>query len=124
MKSLLLLYFLPLAVFGQSEVNQKTKVAEQKETAKTVTARVLQIQGMNKAGRPLAGNGDFYLEYGGKQYFVKFSESKIKKAVLNRFIGKKMKFQVLEREGLWDTDDPEVQSRIGWYVVILSMDDR
>ena len=73
MKYLLILLLFPLSSYGQVTLQQKTEVAQKKEQVKTVKALVLQIQGTNKVGRPLPGDGDFFLQFDGDKYFVKLS---------------------------------------------------
>ena len=121
MKYLLVILLFPLSVNAQVSISSKSKIADKAEKEIIVKATVLQIQGTNKAGRPLPGSGDFYLLYKNEEHFIKFSESKIKPEQLNRYIGKKCEFRIIERNGLWDTDNPEVQSRIGDYVSVLEI---
>ena len=85
-----------------------------------VIAKVVRQPMVNKAGRVLEGS-EYYLVYDGDEKFIKFSESEIDPADLDPYLDKSIEFRLIQREGLWDTDDPNVQSRIGEYVAVLEI---
>ncbi len=84
-------------------------------------AKVVQIAFEDKGGRVHEEVQNFYLSYNDIEWFVKFSESQIKPDDLKPLIGSTVEFRLIERDGLWDTDDPTVQSRVGKYVAILEI---
>jgi hypothetical protein len=86
-----------------------------------VEAKLIQLKMRNKAGKELPGAGDFYLILNEDEVFIKLMESKVTNNQLTPLINKKSTFRIIHRDGLWDTDDPMVQSRIGPYVVILEI---
>ncbi len=88
------------------------------DNKKEVKAEVVQEQFTNKGGRDIDGVYDYFLKYENKKMFIKFMDSDITFEQIEPFIGKKATFEISERQGLWDTNDPEVQSRVGEYVVI------
>jgi len=75
----------------------------------------------NKAGRLLEGVSSYFLEYNDNRSFIKMMESKIEYDALKSLIDKPAIFEIQEKNGLWDTDDPNVQSRIGEYIVIINV---
>lgn len=85
---------------------------------KKVSAEVVQEQFINKAGKPIEGAYELYLKFEEKKLFIKFMESDISRSDLEPYIGKSGTFIISEKTGLWDTEDPNVQSRFGDYVVI------
>jgi hypothetical protein len=85
-----------------------------------VIAKVIRQPMVNKAGRVLEG-GEYYLVYDGDERFIKFTESSIDPSDLEPYLDKTIEFRLIEREGLWDTDNPNVQSRIGKYVAVLEI---
>lgn len=118
MKTKTLLIFLFVAFFIGTSYGQEMK---DQADEKTVTGTIVQRKGLNKAGNELPGPGDYYLEFKGESYFVKLSESNITADELSVFVGKKLSYKIQILDGLWDTDNPEVQSRIGEYVRILAV---
>lgn len=91
------------------------------ETSEIVTAKLIRKKAYNKAGREMPYSGDFFLILNGTETFVKLMESKVTSEQLEPLLDQKSKFSIIQREGLWDTDDPNVQSRIGPYVAILEI---
>lgn len=73
---------------------------------------------VNKAGREYPDLAEYYLEFNEEQYFIKFSESGITPATLKPLVGQSVYFDGELREGMWDSDDPNVQSRIGNYLAV------
>lgn len=115
--------FLPLVIFFLfgCKTKQETMTTTNSVGSKTVTAKVIYEPFINKAGKVIEGVGDYFLIYDDIQWFVKFSESQIKPEQLRNLIDQNTTFELMEMEGLWDTDDPNVQSRIGKYVAILQI---
>lgn len=98
----------------------KTEEGKQKKSIQ-VEGIVVQEQFINKGGKEIDGVFDFFLGYGNQKRFIKLMESKVSADDLLETIGKTASFEIIERHGLWDTDDPNVQSRVGDYVVILKI---
>lgn len=88
---------------------------------KVVKAKLILKKAYNKIGKEMPYEGDFYLVYDGQERFVKMMESDVTKADLDPLLNKTCKFEIIEEDGLWDTDNPEVQSRVGPYVRILKI---
>ena len=91
------------------------------DNTEIVTAKLIRKKSFNKAGRELPGAGDFFLVINGKETFVKMMDSKVTTDDLEPLLDKKSKFRIVRGEGLWDTDDPNVQSRIGPYIAIIEV---
>lgn len=90
---------------------------------KQVEAKVIYVPFENKAGRLIEGVGDYFLVYENMEWFVKFDCSEgVNPEDLKPLIDQMVKFSLTEREGQWDSDDPNVQSRIGKYVCIHSFE--
>lgn len=90
---------------------------------KQVEAKVIYVPFENKAGRLIEGVGDYFLVYENSEWFVKFDCSDgADPGDLKPLIDQTAKFSLTEREGQWDSDDPNVQSRIGKYVCIHAIE--
>ena len=96
-------------------------LGQDQEPTEIVKGKIIQKKSFNKAGRELPGDGDFFLKYKGEELFVKITEGKVTTEELHQNLNTKRKFEVRFSQGLWDTDDPNVQSRIGKYVVIMEV---
>jgi hypothetical protein len=90
-------------------------------TTKIVEAKVKYVPFVNKAGKEIEGVGDLFLVYDGQEWFIKFSAGNVMREDVEKLIDKTARFSIIEQEGLWDTDNPEVQSRIGKYVAVFEI---
>lgn len=90
-------------------------------TTKIVEARVKYVPFVNKAGKEIEGVGDLFLIYDGQEWFIKFSAGSVMRETVEKLIDQTARFSLAEQEGLWDTDNPEVQSRIGKYVAVFEI---
>lgn len=95
---------------------------EESETLmKTVTAVVVKEPFVNQGGHEIEGVYDFFLNFENQNWFVKFSAGKVLRADLEKMLGQSAKFSIGILDGLWDTDDPMMQSRVGKYVAIYEI---
>ncbi|MBI3133179.1 MAG: hypothetical protein HYZ14_00745 [Bacteroidetes bacterium] len=88
---------------------------------KTVEAKVIYEPFVNKAGKLIEGVGDYFLVYDNQNWFIKFSAGSVLREDIAKLKDQTATFSLAEMEGLWDTDDPNVQSRIGKYVIIYEI---
>lgn len=86
----------------------------------TVEAKLIEKPFINKVGKE-GSSKDLYLVIKQHTYFIKWSASKVTKAEMMPFLNRKVKVKIDIRNGLWDTDDPNIQSRVGDYVAILKL---
>ncbi|MCE5211355.1 MAG: hypothetical protein LLG40_07360 [Deltaproteobacteria bacterium] len=73
---------------------------------------------INKVGKENPKIIDLYFETGGKRYFIKFLDGSVSRNEMVQYLGKNVRIQGNVKYGLWDTDNPNDQSRVGNYVVI------
>jgi hypothetical protein len=78
---------------------------------------------VNKVGKKVEGYYDYFFEIQGVKYFIKLKDSEVLLTELIKYIDKPVKLNYSIRQGLWDTDDPNVQSRVGIYLVIFSIEE-
>lgn len=90
-------------------------------TPKKGEAKVSYVPFVNKAGKEIDGAGDFFLVYEGQEWFIKFSAGNVMREDVEKLVDQTARFSLAEQEGLWDTDNPEVQSRVGKYVVLFEI---
>jgi hypothetical protein len=88
---------------------------------KTVEAKVIYEPFVNKAGKLIEGGGDYFLVYDNQNWFIKFSAGKVLREDIAKLKDQNATFSIAEMEGLWDTDDPTIQSRIGKYVAVYEI---
>ena len=89
------------------------------EKTRKVKGIIVQEKSINKIGKEMPGPGDYYLKIKSKRYFIKFDYGSTMINDVEALLGEKRKFTVTFCNGLWDTDDPSVQSRVGDYVKII-----
>jgi hypothetical protein len=77
----------------------------------------------NKANREYKNITELYLKTEKETYFIKFRDGKVLRKDLEKYVNKDVQLKVILREGTWDTSagDPEAQSRIGKYLVVLEI---
>lgn len=73
---------------------------------------------VNKVGQERPKIVDLYFETGGKRYFIKFLDSNVSRNEMTQYVNKGVKVQGKVNYGLWDTNNPNDQSRVGEYIVI------
>jgi len=87
----------------------------------TLEGKFLKEQFFNKAGREIPGVFDWFFETIGNKYFVKIRAEDVTTEKLEIYKNELLHVRGLIFEGLWDTDNPDVQSRVGKYIVILQL---
>ena len=90
-------------------------------TSYTLKGRFIKEQFVNKAGRKINGVFDYFFEIQGEKYFIKFAGGSVKVSDIESVLGNEIRADVIFKEGLWDTDDPNVQSRVGKYITITKI---
>ena len=82
--------------------------------------KIVKIQFKNKAGRVLPDVSNYFFEIKGERYLIKFRESDVEYSEVEDVYEQKKEIQIKGEicNGLWDSDDPKVQSRVGKYVII------
>lgn len=76
---------------------------------------------VNKVGRENPKIIDLYFEIEGERYFIKFIDSTVKRKEISGYAGRELKVRASLSSGLWDTNDPNTQSRVGKYIVIYEI---
>ncbi|MDD5361084.1 MAG: DUF6265 family protein [Ignavibacteria bacterium] len=79
---------------------------------------------VTKADRKLNDVFDYFFEIQGIKYFIKFSDSSVKKDEIDRYLNQPVHAAIMFRNGLWDTDDRNVQSRIGNYISVAKVNEK
>jgi len=93
-------------------ISASIKVYDNKE------AKIIAEIFVDKGGREHPEIVEYFLEFGGKRYWIKFAESKVSVAAVKALAGQSIYFDGKLENGLWDTDNPEVQSRIGDFLIV------
>lgn len=88
---------------------------------KHITGKVVEVPFVNKAGRKIVGLESLFLKTSEKRYFIKFRAGTIPRKDLEPLVGETIKVEGTTDFGAWDSDDPNVQSRIGAYIVISKL---
>jgi hypothetical protein len=105
----------------QAEQNRKATAA------KEYTGTLIEITFVNKGGKVMEDIKELYFKINEDEiYFIKFSytEGSITAADLRPHLNKTITIQGEIKDGLWDVQDDnpmEAQSRIGKYLVVLSI---
>lgn len=86
-----------------------------------ITGKVLEVPFINKGGRLIEGAESLFLQVEKQRYFIKIQAGKIARQDLKKLLGQTITIEGEIAEGLWDSDDPTVQSRIGEYVIIFKV---
>ena len=86
-----------------------------------MTGKFVLVPFHNKIGRPIEGINDWFFETKGKRLFIKGLAAGITNDDLKKMKGKTVKIRAELEEGLWDTDDPNVQSRVGEYLMVFEI---
>ncbi len=95
-------------MYGNS-FGQKTEIMK---------GKIIKINFINKGGREIPGAFDYFFETDNEKYFIKISEGNVKRDKIAKYYEKNIEIEGYKSNGLWDTDDPKVQSRVGDFIVI------
>lgn len=76
---------------------------------------IIKRQPVNKVGRPMKGMTSYFLVTEEKQFFIKELPSGI---AIEKYVDQVVTVKGQQAFGLWDTNDPNVQSRVGDYIII------
>jgi hypothetical protein len=78
---------------------------------------------INKVGQEKPKFKEWYfVKSDSTEFFVKISKSNVPKDSIKKYENQKCKIKAKVRFGLWDTDDPNVQSRAGEYIELLEIE--
>jgi len=92
-----------------------------KAIPKIYKGKVLKVNFINKAGRKIDGVFDYFFEIENKKYFIKFSEGNVKREQLENFYNWNIQVEAVITAGLWDTNDHNVQSRFGEFIILYKI---
>jgi len=98
----------------QMEIEQTNTPAQIQILEGTIVAHKF----VNKAGREYPNITNLFLKIGDTEYFIKKYPENVTREMMEKHINQLQKYKVELLWGLWDTDDPNVQSRVGDYVII------
>jgi len=101
----------------EETLEQETMEPEIKEFSGTI----VEVPFINKGGRRIEGASSLFLETAEGKYFIKHYEGDVSMIEVEKYIDKPIKVKAYKTFGLWDTDDPNVQSRVGDYVAIFEI---
>jgi len=121
MKYLSILFFILVSCGSQKDVLDAPIVevsTPNDSLMKIIEAKVTQEPFVNKVGHVSPDRNDLYLHYDNYAWFIKFSAGSVLRIDVEKLLDKTAKFSIMEHDGLWDTDNPEHQSRVGKYVSI------
>ncbi len=84
---------------------------------------IIKLPFENKAGKIIEGVYDYFVVVNGINYFIKTMLSPPDRNSLDKYIDKEVQCKVLLKNGMWDADDANVQSRVGKYVILMEISD-
>ena len=74
---------------------------------------------VGKKDMVIEGEFDYFFEVNDEEwYYIDVDESVVTTDMLDAFEGQSVVVEGERKEGQWDSDDPEVASRVGSYIVI------
>lgn len=101
-----------------NEVFSQDFTKNMKDNSKIYKGKIVKVNFVDKAGREYKDIFNYFLETKDKQYFIKTSEGEVSKDEIANHYNKEIKVRaIIILFGLWDTSDPNVQSRVGDYLI-------
>ncbi|RLD50124.1 MAG: hypothetical protein DRI94_09470 [Bacteroidetes bacterium] len=105
-------YFLFSILYAQNKTDDMNNL-------KIYTGKIIKVHFVDKAGNEHKDAFNYFFETEDKQYFIKISEGDVSREEIEKFYNKKIRIKaIIILFGLWDTDDPNVQSRVGDYLIL------
>lgn len=117
--SLVLIPFISCTT-GKNSNSDKQNMENTEKTFWT-DGKIIKQNFVNKIGVENPDIYDLYLELNDTLYFIKSTEKSVTTKILENYIDKKTSCKIEKEYGLWDTDNPNVQSRVGNYVIIYEI---
>ncbi len=103
----------------KAKQNNNTDKIQVSQKFKTMKGKIVKVDFVNKGGQKIPGAFDYFFKINGEKLFIKITEGNVSGDEIAKFLNKEVEIKGFKSGGLWDTDDPNVQSRVGDYVVIL-----
>jgi len=122
MKYLLFISFITLSVSSckmsdkQTSSRSESKIITQNDH-KIYTGQFTKITAKNKSGRSMQVDDIFFKTATGSYFVKQFSSVELKTKIID-MLDKVLTVRIEFSEGLWDTNDPNVQSRVGKYILV------
>lgn len=117
MKNIFLFIFIipSIHVFSQQMLPKEPNII-------TAGCQVVEKKFVNKGGKS-TDIKELYLRCSVQDYYIKFCESKVSLKKMKKHIDKGLTVTFEVKEGEWDIcgGDPEIQSRIGTYAIVLKI---
>jgi hypothetical protein len=117
MKNILLFIFIipSINLFSQQLLPKEPNI-------RTSGCQVVEKTFGNKGGKP-SDFKELYLRCSIQDYYIKFCESKVSLKKMQKYIDKGLTVTYEIKEGEWDIceGDPEMQSRIGIYAIVIKI---
>ncbi|MDD2636442.1 MAG: hypothetical protein PHW82_13205 [Bacteroidales bacterium] len=76
---------------------------------------------VNKIGELVLEYGDYYFVYSEGEYFIKLINCNTANSNIKDFKNKFVNIKISTHDGLWDTNDPNIESRVGPYIIYDSI---
>ena len=95
--------------------------SENTEEVLELSGQIKKVQFRNKAGRLIEGVYDVYFVHQDEELFIKFFEGNVLRTDIDEYLGKNLTVKASIKEGLLDTNDENIQSRIGKYIVLYEI---
>lgn len=127
---IIVLLIFSISIFGQNSVNSKNKnfnsmPEKNHEEIILLKGKIVVKNYINKANRKFDYK-EYYFESEDssktiQNYFIKSFENKITKQALDSINNQPISIKAILKNGLWDTNDPSVQSRFGNYIILVEI---
>ena len=112
------LLFITLCLITNLSSYSQTQKDTMVNNSRIYTGEIIKVNFVDKACREHKDSFNYFFETEDKQYFIKISEGNVSREELAKYYNKKIKVRaVIILFGLWDTNDPNVQSRVGDYLI-------
>jgi len=122
MSYLLLILFL-FSCHNTAELKKSGEKKPQNPNQMVLTGQIIEKPFYKKNGQQ-TDLTELYFRASIQDYFIKFCESQVERVAVEPFIDQALSIHAEIREGNWDicpTDPSEMQSRIGSYIIIQSI---
>ncbi len=95
--------------------NDNTEIMN--DNSKIYTGKIIKVNFVDKGGRVHKDIFSYFFETEGDKIFIKITEGKVNREEIAKYYNEEIKVRAIKTGGLWDTDDPNVQSRVGDYII-------
>lgn len=118
---ILVLFSIFIFLFSNCESDDNKNYVTMNDSTEVLKGKIIKVNFVDKGGFVHDDIFSYFFKNETGQIFIKIQEGNVSGETIESHFNKEIKVRAIKKNGLWDTDDPNVQSRVGEYIVFLEI---